>query len=214
MQRGVSIWGCRRIISLSLYVQLCKKFYFLFLSLNVMSVLNLPFLLKMTGTSSQLTHGFSLGSEEVPGSWCGLEMAGLNGRRLSIYVDLQEHISVYLREPLPDPQSLKHVWIAPRCWVPWPMYCPQHPGTPETPWGCLGPVLTHCTDKPSALVSYWLRDFQESSYPQQWGSDPLCSWFPILSRGPIIQLHQLPCSRDSVQGKRPTEYLRPSRAVQ
>lgn len=131
-------------------------------------------------------------------------MAGLDGRRLSIYVDLQEHISVYLREPLQIRQVPEACLDCSTVLGAMAVYCPQHPGTPETPWGCLGPVLTHCTDKPSALVSYWLRDFQSLPTPSNEAQIHSALGFPILSRGPIIQLHQLPCSRDSVQGKGPS----------
>lgn len=166
-----------------------------------MSVLNLPFLLKTMETSSQSIHGSSLGSEEVPRSWCGLEMAGLDGRHLSFYVVA----SSQLPSTCSSAKSLNHVWIAPPCWVPWPYIAHSILG-PQKPLGvALGlSVLTHCTDTPSALVSYWLRDVQSLPTPSYEAQIHSVLGFPVLSRGSIIQLQQLPCSRDSVQGKGPS----------
>ena len=145
-----------------------------------MSVLNLPFLLKMIGTSSQSIRGFSLGSEEVPGSWCGLEMAGLDGRHLSVYVVA----SCQLPSTCRSAKSLSHVWIAPQCWVPWPCIA-RSILRPQKPLGVALDlsVLTHCTDTPSALMSYWLREFQSLPTPSNEAQIHSALGFPILSRG-------------------------------
>lgn len=165
-----------------------------------MSVLNLPFLLKMMEALSQLIHGFSLGSEEVLGSWCGLEMEGLDGRHLSFYVVA----SSQLRSTCRSAKSPSHVWIAPPCWVPWPYIAHSILG-PQKPLGvALGlSVLTHCTDTPS-LVSYWLRDVQSLPTPSDEAQIHSALGFSALSKRSIIQLQQLPCSCDSVQGKGPS----------
>lgn len=64
-------------------------------------------------------------------------------------------------------------------------------------------VLTHCTDTPS-LVSYWLRDVQSLPTPSNEAQIHSALGFPVLSKGSINQLQQLPCSCDSVQGKGPS----------
>lgn len=174
-----------------------------------MSVLNLPFVLKMIGTSSQSIHGFSLGSEEVPGSWCGLEMAGLDGRHLSVYVVASCQLSSTCRSA----KSLSHVWIAPQCWVPWP-YIAHSILRPQKPFGVALDlsVLTHCTDIPSALMSYWLRDFQSLPTPSNEAQIHSALGFPIYpedhsaSTTPLLPWL---CS-----GERAQPYLRPSCAVQ